>query len=653
MVTKYNNLFSTFQIGNVKLKNRIALAPMAGTPVDENEYYIEIARGGVGLIVSGTTLVQNKVDVPAHIVFDHPAEFIEKRSLMLEKVHSYGTKMFIQLTAGLGRNLPASFAGGRQSVSASANLPNVWNPEEKTRELTIEEIREYLQAFAKAAKMSQMAGYDGVEIHAIHEGYLLDQFALSCCNHRTDQYGGSLENRARFAVEIMQTIKKVCGPNFPVGLRFSVRSYTKGFNQGAVPQESFVEFGRDLKEAVELAKYLEKSGFDFLNCDNGTYDSWYWSHPPMYMPEGLNVEDAAHIKAAVSIPVMVAGRLENPELAESVLESKKADMISIGRQLLADPQYPNKIKVDNYDDVKPCIACQIGCFGRIFLGKTRSCAVNPACGNERYHDLKPADKIKKIMIVGGGLAGMEAALIASKRGHKVNLYEKSSELGGVFIAAAAFDFKDADKRLIEWYKRQLTKSTVNIHLNAEVNTQLVSSEKPDAIIIATGAKERKLHIEGGERIIYAIDHLLKDKDCGQNVAIIGGGITGCEISYSLAKKGKNVSIIEILNETLPDRTLSAANRNCLKELMTYYKVNEYTNAKIEKITDNKIILIKGENKESIPADTVIAAVGYINENSLYTELLNYCGEVHILGDANKISNVLNAVWSANELASHI
>ncbi len=651
MDTKYSNLFKPFTIGKLEIKNRIALAALGGHALDEEAYFVEKAKGGTGLLVSGASMVQNKYDVHIPTEFDDPMEFLQNHGAMLEKVHSYGTKMFKQLTAGTGRCTPPAYQT-EQGISASEN-PNVWNPNVRTREMTIEEIQFYIKSFIKAAVLSKQAGYDGVEIHAVHEGYLLDQFTIGFFNRRDDQYGGSLENRARFAVEILQGIKQACGKDFPVSLRYSVRSYIKGFNSGALPGEEFKEAGRDLKEGLELAQYFEKMGYDMLNCDNGTYDSWYWPHPPMYMPEGLNVDDIAEVKKVVKIPVLAAGRLENPEISEKVLLEGKADAISIGRQLLADPHYTNKIKNGELDEVKPCIACHIGCLGRIFVGKDLSCAINPSCGKERDHILHAPLKIKNVLVIGGGMAGMEAALISAKRGHKVCLYEKSSELGGVFIAAASFDFKEADKKLINWYKRQLIKYNIDIKLNIEVTSAHLEQLKPDVVFVATGAVENKLPIEGSEKTIPAIKFLRGLKETGSKVAIIGGGITGSEIAYSLAKQGKDVSVIEMLPETIPDRIFSAANRNCLKDLMKFHGVKEFVNSSVVKISDDAVTISTNGTEMQIACDTVITAIGYSSNKELYNKIYPYSKEVYLIGDAQKPANILNAIWSANEVARSI
>ncbi len=651
MNTAYPNLFSPFSIGSLELKNRIVMAPMGGAPADEAEYYIERARGGTGLIISGIRTVQGKLDLPLHVIFDDPVEFLSMHVPMLEKVHAYGSKMFMQLTAGFGR-VAAPMLPNMEFIGPS-ELPDVWNPAVKTRPLTVEEIRTYIKGFVKAAMLCKQAGLDGVEIHAVHEGYLLDQFAVAATNHRTDEYGGCLENRARFATDIVKSIKNVCGKDFPVTLRYSVRSYMKSFNSGAVFGEKFQEFGRDLEEGLELAKLLEKAGYDALNCDNGSYDAWYWPHPPMYMPEGLNVVDVAKVKEAVSIPVIVAGRLENPKLAERVLADQKADAIGIGRQLLADPQYPNRVKEGRLDEIKPCIACHIGCLARVFSLKSLSCAVNPYCGNEKRYAIVKATEKKSIMIVGGGVAGMEAAIVCAKRGYETHLYEKERCLGGVFNAAAAFSFKDADRRLLQWYQNELAKTCAHVHLNTEVDQRHIEEQNPDIILAATGAKQKTLKLEGGGRVRYAVEFLLGDQKTGQHVVVIGGGISGCEIAYELAKDGKDVTIVEMLPQILPDPSFSAANKNCLKELLIYHKVKVLTQSHVGRIGEDTVTVASEGGEQTLKADTVIAAIGYTSDTTLYDRIRLCKKQTYLLGDAQYVSNILNAIWSANEVARSI
>ncbi|MCF0230666.1 MAG: NAD(P)-binding protein, partial [Parasporobacterium sp.] len=336
---------------------------------------------------------------------------------------------------------------------ASSELPNVWNAARIHREMTVEEIKRIVEAMIDTAELAKKAGIDGVEIHAVHEGYLLDQFAISNTNHRTDEYGGSLKNRMRFATDVIRGIKERCGDDFPVAVRYGAVSKMKGFNQGALPMEAYEEFGRTLEESPAVARMLVDAGCDLLDVDNGSYDSWYWAHPPVYMPEACNLPEAQYIKSFVDVPVICAGRMENPDIAAKAIEHESIDAVGIARQFLADPEYTNKIMNGELDSIRPCIACHNGCLGSLLAGRGVSCALRPITMNEDRYNFAKADKPAKVMVVGGGIGGMEAARLLAKCGNDVSLYESTDRLGGAFIAAAAPSFKNAEKKLIAWYER--------------------------------------------------------------------------------------------------------------------------------------------------------------------------------------------------------
>ena len=349
MANRYANLFQPIKIGKVEIKNRFMLAPIGpGGFCDADgsfnyrgvEFYVERARGGTGLIMTGVTMVENEIEkcslpsLPCTTL--NPINFIKTSKLMTERVHAYGAKIFLQLTAGFGRVSIPSIVG-RTAVAPSA-IPHRWIPGVICRPLTIDEIKTFIGKFADSAEICQNAGYDGVEIHAVHEGYLLDQFAISFFNQRTDEYGGSLENRLRFTTDIVKAIKARCGQDFPVSLRYSIKSFIKDWLKGGLPGEEFEEKGRDIPEGIEAARMLESAGYDALNGDVGSYDAWYWSHPPMYQEKGLYLPYNEILKKAVTIPIITAGRMDNPALASRAIAEGKTDMIGLARPLLADPE---------------------------------------------------------------------------------------------------------------------------------------------------------------------------------------------------------------------------------------------------------------------------------------------------------------------------
>ncbi|MCR1898793.1 FAD-dependent oxidoreductase [Irregularibacter muris] len=679
MSNHYSALFSPIKIGSMEVKNRIAMmamgvfsprlmGPNGAYTKDGADYYIERAKGGTGLIVTGLLPVswfpKGKGPGDQGEGFN---KYVEQQKYLADGVHKYGSKVVVQITALSGRS------SIHASDPAACEIQNVWDPTKKNREMTKEEIHEYIEMFANASLACKLAGIDGVEIHAVHEGYLLDQFTIANTNHRTDEYGGSLENRLRFPTEIVQAIKEKCGDDYPVLLRYSVRSYMKGFNRGALPGEEFEEFGRDFEESIVVAQKLVEAGYDALDCDNGSYDSWFWPHPPVYMPKACNLEDVRALKKHVSVPVICAGKFDDPDLANEVISKGEIDMMGMGRPLLADAELANKFAQGDLENIRPCIGCHNGCLARIFQGKDISCAVNPACGRELSYDIGKGEKQKKVLVIGGGLAGMEAARVCALRGHKVDLYEKTDKLGGAFISAAAFDYKEDDRHLLQWYIKQV--EDIDIHYNTEITEQFMAENKYDEVFIATGAKERKLDTPGfdSENVTYAVDTLLNTEIKGENVVIVGGGLTGIEIACDLGKEGKKVTVVEASDTILNSFGLSAANYNMLMEMLDYYKVNVMKSSTVTKYEDgtayitttvknypniaNRAKLMFAVGPQGIPeqseikADHMVVSVGYISDNRLYDQAK--ADNVHLIGDADHPENVMKAIWDAYDIARNI
>lgn len=655
----YPELFTPTKIGNVVIKNKLSMAPMGPVGYADafgafnqrlQDYYVERAKGGIGLIITGICSVDidieglSKPGLPCPT--QTPLAFIHAAYQMNERIHTYGTKIFIQLTGGLGRSALPGFVS--KCIAPSDN-GNRFDPKVIHREMTKEEIENLIRKFAMAATISKKAGFDGIEVHAVHEGYLLDQFAIPIFNKRTDEYGGSLENRLRIATDIVKGIKAACGKDFPVSLRYSLKSCMKGLRQGGLPGEEYEEAGRDIEEGIEAAKILVEAGYDALNVDAGTYDSWYWNHPPMYFEEGMYREFGKILKEHVNVPIILAGRMENPELAVEALKTS-CDMIGLGRQLLTDPYYPEKIRTGRLDEVRPCLGCHEGCLGRIGNAPV-SCAVNPSCGREKIYGLAPAHKIKKFLIIGGGPSGMEAARVLAERGYKVVLCEKNSELGGNLIPGSVPHFKRYDRALINWYQRQLELLNVDVNLNCEMNADKISSYQADEVIVATGSTPIELSFGGEGKAILANEVLLGKVKQGKDIAIIGGGLVGCETGLWLAQQGANVIIIEATPEILGGpHGLPHMNRFMLEDLLAFHKVKILKNTKVVSIEGGSITYENENGTESILVDTVISAVGYKENNSLYESLKNSDRIVHNIGDSQKVHNIMYSIWNAYELA---
>lgn len=678
-MSKYEALFTPLKVGGVTIKNRFVHAPMEGTAPLEwmtgykfneqaKEYLLERARNEVGLIIPGIITVKSMIG--GKWLYKSGKKFQKELTEFMDEIHKNDCKMFIQLGAGFGRVMVmidmlaglmdkkflAKMLKVNRITASPSELPSVWDPKRKCPEITVEEIKEIIEGYGKGAKVLKDCGVDGVEIHAIHEGYLLDQFTIKNTNHRTDEYGGTLENRARFVTDIIKAIKAECGEDFPVVVRYSVTSKMRGFNKGALPGEKFEEFGRDYEESSKLAKILEEAGADALDADNGSYDSWYWAHPPMYMPLACNLDDAKFIKKHVNIPVFCAGRMEDPNTAVEVIESKEIDAVSIGRQFLADPEYVTKVKNDNLDDIKPCLACHNACFAvaqkpeggaNMASWGNGKCCITPYTLNESARKLKPLANKKKIAVIGAGIAGMEFARIATLRGHDVTIYEKSNELGGVFIAAAAPKFKEKDKMLLKWYAKQMKDLNIKIEFNHEVTEEELKTLEADEIIYAVGANRRNLNVDGGDKAIDAIEYLRGEKEVGDNVVIIGGGLTGCEIAYDAVLNKKKPVIIEAQQYILNMPLLCAANSNMLKEIIRYYEIPVYTSAKVLRITDNEVVIEKDGKEELIIADIVVKSIGY-NNSGVETK-----GNFHVIGDAEKVGNLKDVIWTAYDLANEL
>ncbi|WP_320992467.1 FAD-dependent oxidoreductase [Hungatella sp.] len=662
---KYKNLFTPVKIGSVTLKNRFALAPMGPLGLADAEggfnqrgidYYTERAKGGTGLIITGVTFSDCEVETQSmpncpNSTYN-PVHFIRTSKEMTERVHAYGSKIFLMMSAGFGRVTIPTNLGEFPPVAPSA-IPHRWL-DKICRPLTKEEIHSIVKSFGDGAYHAKRGGFDGVEIHAVHEGYLLDQFAISMFNQRTDEYGGSLENRLRFAREVVEEIKSRCGQDFPVVLRFSLKSMIKDWREGALPGETFEEKGRDIEEGLETAKLLVQYGYDALDTDVGTYDAWWWNHPPMYQKKGLFRPYCKMVKEAVDVPVLCAGRMDNPEMASEAVEAGECDIVSLGRPLLADPDYVNKLRAGKWEQIRPCISCQEGCMGRVQEFSMINCAVNPQAARERVTAYEPILKSRRVMVVGGGAAGCEAARVLAVRGHKPELFEKGDRLGGNLIPGGAPDFKEDDLALAHWYEVQLQTLKVPVHFHACVDREMVLAGNYDAVIIATGSRPKVFSLGDDERVYPAAQVLTGEKDCGDTTVVIGGGLVGCETALWLAEQGKNVTIVEALDRLMAvNGPLCHANKDMLERLIPYHGVKTITSARVTGYRDGILhASCSGEERE-IACDSVILAVGYQEEDSLYRQLEFDVPELYLLGDARKVSNIMYAIWDAFEVANHI
>ena len=656
---KYDVFNTPYSIGSVEIKNRFAVIPMTmgalaydgqgGFSENLIRYFELRAEGGFGLIIPGAAGTDHHVDPYSALgpVITTNPHWAERAKVLTDRVHAHGTKIFCQITMGLGRNY--------EGLPGPSENP-VWrNPDKVCPVLTAEQIKLKIADLVEGAAVAKECGYDGVEIHAMHWGYLLDQMAMSFYNRRTDEYGGSLENRLRCAKEIVEGIHEKCGRDFPVGMRLGLKTYIKDYDKATLTGEE--EVGRTLEEGIEIARLLEKYGYDFLDVDTGTYDSFYYACPPMYNPQGFMIPLAAAAKKAVSIPILAGGRMQDYDLAKEALEKGEIDAVGLGRASLADPEYPNKVFADDTASIRPCIGCNMGCFRRcVETGEPVSCAVNPQAARESILGLKPGEGEKKIVVVGGGIAGMEAARTSALRGYKVTLFEKSSHLGGHIVEAGAHSFKSEIRKLNEWYQRELGKLGVNVKLEHEPCISCIRKEEPDAVILATGTDCAAPNIPGLNKAVTSLDAIDHPEKIGQKVVIIGGGLVGCEIALDEANHGKDVTVVEALNDIMSAGGAGAPypNRQMIGDLFEAKGVKVYTGTKLAEITDEGAVVEKADGtKELFAADTVISAMGFRPVPNKKEDWKELNVPIYEAGDATGAGTIMKAVWEAYEIANSL
>ncbi len=678
-------LFTPWKIGTCEIKNRIVLTSMGGTDLfgwmEKNHFdkmgarFIKaVADNNCGLVLPGCQPVYNPMF--GQWLYKNKKMYKDLAKWMPE-FHKTGAKLFIQLTAGFGRSFTISpmmeklYTGkvlrviskpfmDLDKITASASpSPNRWSDKVPSREMTKEEIQEFIDAFGKSARLCKEAGVDGVEVHAVHEGYLLDQFTLHYVNKRTDEYGGSFENRYRFAVEIVKAIKKECGDDYPVSLRYSVVSKTKGFRQGAVPGEAYVEAGRDMEESEKAIKYLSDAGYDMFNCDNGTYDAWYWAHPPVYMPENCNLADVEHIKQFTDKPVVCAGRMD-PRVAADSIAAGKLDGAGFARQFLADQEWVTKLMEGREEDIRPCILCHNGCFNMChYKGVPNDqslsdslhlarCAVNAETMQWDKHYIKKTDSPKTVHIIGGGIGGMECARVLTLRGHKPVIHEKSDILGGTFIAASGESYKGKLRDLLTWYRRQMELLQVEIRFGEEIKDVSQFGDAP--VIVATGSNPVQLKkLPGWDKVVEATDFLTGKASVGETVAVVGGGLSGCEIAYELALQGKKPLIVEMKDDLVSQTGVCLANSSYLREWFAANKVPVYLETALKEVREGNILCADKNGKPvELACDSVIGCVGY-TPNPLTKEAKN----VYLVGDCKAVGNLRSVIWRAYDVAMDI
>jgi len=651
---KYRYLFEKSGIGKVEVKNRLVMAPMGigglvGTGATFSDraidYYERRAAGGVGLIITGLCLVNPKAEpleidgVSPLVAFDSLWKIRNFRELT-ERVHDHGAKIFAQLTAGFGRVFPRGLADEfKKQLIAPSSCSIFGRPDIAAREMSKDEIYSLIKSFGKAAEIAKKSDFDGIELHG-HEGYLMDQFTSGLWNKRTDEYGGNIIGRMNFVLSVVEEIYGKVGSDFPIIYRYGV--------------DHKIDGGRTTEEGIQMAKILQNANIAALHVDAGCYEKWYWPHPPIYQPPGCMVEMAEKVKAHVRIPVITVGRLGYPALANEICKQGKADLIALGRPLLADPDFVAKVRRGQEDDIRPCIGCH-ECAIRLLRMQSLSCAVNPECGDENRLAVSPSPSQKRVMVVGGGIAGMVAAEVCCMRGHNVSLFEKSDHLGGNLNAASKADFKHDILSFLKYQGNQLKKvDNLKINMNTEVTREIILKEQPDTVFIATGSEPiREISIRGLKNIPHiAAKDVYEGKTLrGSRALVIGGGSVGCETALYLAKQNWSVKVIEALARGAAD--IFEANRQMLFKLMKDYGVESFTDAEVKEVKIGRAIVSTTRGNLEFPVDLIVLAVGSQPINDLIGAAESLIAEVHVIGDCLSPGKIKDAVWGAFKRARNV
>lgn len=632
---RFEHLFQPGGIGKLRIKNRIVMAPM-GTMYTEDgrvdrrmiAFHEARARGGVGLIIVEGTCVESQLGriVPPQPCIDSDS-YVPEWAALVQTIHAYGTKAAIQLAHGGAVAKPRK--PGNPVLAPSA----ISTPGREAREMTVGEIRDIVGTFVEAALRAKKAGFDAVEIHGAHR-YLLAQFLSGVTNRRTDAYGGSLPNRARLLIEVIEAVRSAVGPDFPIFCRLNGRDFG-------------IEGGISLGETQQTARMAEKAGADAIHVSGWGVNSLV-QVASLPVNKGVLVPLAAAVKSSVRVPVIAVGRI-SPRMGESILAQGKADFIAMGRALIADPDIPNKVAAGRVEDINPCIAC-MACRDDIIAGGDLRCAVNPAVGKEDDFRLKAADKKKSVLVVGGGPAGLEAARVAALRGHRVELWEKEEHLGGQLLEATIPPHKSRIKPLISYLARQVDKAGVEVKTGTKATLAKVQRAKPDAVVLATGVRPFLPEISGVSlTIVTTADEVLRGKSTvGDRVVVIGGELVGCETAEFLAAKGKSVTITR--RGSAMAQGVNASIRGLLLARLARAGVKMLTGVKYHGITSSGLTITASDGKKAlIKADTIVLAAGANGNQELARALQGKVKEVHMVGDCVQPRSIREAITDGSRV----
>ncbi len=641
-MTALRSLFSPVRIGSMELKNRIVMSTIStgdycnrdGTVSEKLIGYLEArARGGVGLINTEPVTIGEKLPYTPRTLGIWDDRFIPGLRRLTDALHSHGAKVQPQLMHPGPESLSPFF---HKTPAKGPSAVICHTTKQICHEMTRDEIAEAVKLFGEGARRVREAGFDGVELHAAHSYMLVGSFLSPLRNRRTDEYGGSIEGRLRLLLEVIDSIKQSAGSDFPLTLRISGDELMPG--------------GNTIDDMQHIAPILVEAGVHAFHVSAGAFPNWRII-APTGTPYGLNVSFAAALKEVVDVPVMTVGRINDPRLAETILRRKQADLIVMGRALLADPELPLKAMEGRFDDIAPCISCLLGCRG-VTPGMAMTCVVNPALGREREMTITPATQPGKVMVVGAGPGGLETARVAALRGHQVDIYEKDRRIGGQFNLAAVPPMKQELVKVLRYLSIQAEKAGANIRLNTEVTPEIIAEANPDVLVVATGGVPLIPDIPGsdGENVITAHDVLAGRLAIhGADVLVIGGGMVGCETAEFLANRGDNpligrtrVTIVEMLDDVAKD--LAPENRSLLMQNLREAGVTIITSARVKGILEDGVVIEQDGEESSIrPLDYIVLAMGVKSYNPFGNEIMEKVRKVHVIGDAANPCRALEAI----------
>ncbi len=624
-------LFDRTRIGTMRLKNRIFMSPMGTTGEADGaycnegiDYFEERAKGGAGLLITGANVVSTRYE-PRPCTELSDFHHVERLNMLIDRCHHWGAKVCVQLSPGLGRQ---QFTDPFTPPYSAGSVSSFWFPDLICKPFAVDDIHYLVERVGYSSSLAVNAGADAVMLHA-YGGYLLDQFHSPQWNNRTDEYGGSLENRMRFTLECIEAMRSNIPAGMPLIVKFTPHQRVEGF--------------RTLDEGVEMARILERAGVDALLVDAGCYEEWFQAITTVYSAPGHKLDVQRAIREVVSVPLMGDGKLIEPDLARKVVEEGTLDYVGLAHQLLADPYWPRKVQQGRYEDIRPCIGCN-ECLLAGFSGKHYYCAVNPQCYAEKAYALPKPDGTKRsVLVIGGGPGGMEAAITARQRGFDVELLEKSEKLGGTLWPAGGPDFKRDIIRLIESMETQCRKLGVTITLGKEATPETLAEVKADKIILATGSVPAVPPIPGIENAIPVTKYLTHQAEVGRNVVVIGGGLAGTEAACAIAPDADSVTIVEMLPDILATAAHCLNNDQHLRKMVADRGVTVVTGATVSDIAPDSLSYEKDGETVTIPADTVLNAVGFTASDELEEACLAVCDDVAVIGDAVGPRKILDAI----------